>query len=92
MTACNSKKASTKEQLAAHPDTIQKILQVDRMTCDHCEMTIEGSIKELTVIVSVKADHEDSTTVVKYNASRVSLESISKAIEKKGYLVKGEVN
>ena len=92
ITACNSKKASTKEQLAAQPDTIQKVLHVERMTCDHCEMTIEGGVKELTGIVSVKANHIDSTTIVKYDASKVSLASISKAIEKKGYLVKGEVN
>ena len=90
--ACNSKTSGTKEQLAAEPDTIQKVLHVERMTCDHCEMTVEGSVKELAGIVSVKADYEDSTTVVKYDASKVSLASISKAIEKKGYLVTGEIN
>lgn len=92
LAACNSKNTNTKEQLAAQADTIQKVLHVERMTCDHCEMTIEGSVKELAGIVSVKADHVDSTTVVKYDASKVSLTSISQAIEKKGYLVKGEVN
>ena len=92
LTSCNSKTSNTKEQLAVQPDTIQKVLHVERMSCHDCELTIEGSVKELAGIVSVKANHEDSTTVVKYDASKVSLASISKAIEKKGYLVTGEVD
>lgn len=91
LAACNSKPSQTKEELASAPDTIQTVLHVNNMTCNHCEMTVEGGVKELAGIVSVKASYLDSTTTIKYDASKVSLASISQAIEKKGYKVEGEV-
>ncbi|MFA9392235.1 MAG: cation transporter [Prolixibacteraceae bacterium] len=90
LTACQSKPGKTDGNLSASHDTIQTVLHVERMTCDHCEMTIEGSVKELAGIVEVKADHEDSTTLVKYDAAVVTLADISAAIEKKGYKVIAE--
>lgn len=89
--ACQSKTAGTKDELASTPDTLQTIFKVERMTCDHCEMTVEGSVKELAGIVSVKANFEDSTTIVKYDASKVTKTSIAEVIEKKGYKVAGEI-
>lgn len=91
LAACNTKRSSTSEiSTTVVPDTIQTVLHVERMTCDHCEMTIEGSVKELPGIVQVKAEHLDSTTLIKYDASQISIETIAQAIEKKGYKVVGE--
>lgn len=83
--ACNSKNTKKVEAIAADPDTVALVLHVEGMTCDHCEMTVQGSVTELAGIIDVKADHEDSTTVVKYDASQTNLEAIKKAIEQKGY-------
>lgn len=88
--ACNSTNKKVNQELSATPDTLKTVLHVEGMTCDHCEMTVQGSVNEIAGIVSIKADHVDSSTVVSYDASQTSLSEISKAIEKKGYKVVGE--
>lgn len=90
LASCNSKSSSKDENVSANTDTLQMVLHVERMTCDNCEMTVENSVNALAGIVSIKANYEDSSAVVKYDASKVSLASISGAIEKKGYIVVGE--
>ena len=87
--ACNSKTNKGDSSAVAKPDTVQTILHVEGMTCDHCEMAIQGSVTKLAGVFSVKANYEDSTTVVKYDASKVAQEDINKAIAKKGYNVTG---
>lgn len=89
-TACNTKQNQSNESLASTADTIQTVLHVERMTCDHCEMTVEGSVKALPGIVEVKANFEDSTTSVQFDASLITLATITEAIEKNGYKVVGE--
>ena len=89
-TACNSKRNQLNDALATTADTIQTVLHVEWMTCDHCEMTIEGSVKALPGIVEVKANFEDSTTSVQFDVSQVTLTTITDAIEKNGYKVVGE--
>lgn len=88
--SCNTKTSTQSAQLSAQPDTIKTILHVEGMTCDHCEMTVQASVKELDGLVKVKANHVDSTTLVKFDASKTTIEEISKAIEKKGYKVIAE--
>ncbi|MGF7140438.1 cation transporter [Roseimarinus sediminis] len=90
LAACNNKSKSNTEVLSAAPDTLQTILHVEGMTCDHCEMTVQGSVAGLAGLVSIEANHVDSSTVVKYDASQLSLKQITEAIEKKGYKVVGE--
>ena len=87
--ACNSKTSKNSASVVAQPDTVLTILHVDGMTCDHCEMAIQGSVAELAGVIEVKANHEDSTTFVKYDASKVGLDAIDEAIAKKGYKVVG---
>lgn len=85
--ACNSPKTKTEANLSAEPDTVQTTLHVEGMSCDHCEMTIQDGVKQLDGIVEVVANHEDSTTYVKYDASKTSFKEITAAIQKKGYKV-----
>lgn len=77
--------AETKAQI------VELSLKVEGMTCDHCEMSIQKGVGELPGIESVLANHEDSTTVVKFDQSKTSEEDIKKAIEKRGYQVKGRI-
>ena len=91
LTACNSHNRKNETSVVSPPDTIETVLHVEGMTCNHCEMAIQGSVAELTGIVSVKANHLDSTTIVKYDASQVGLDAIDQAIAKKGYKVTGVI-
>lgn len=70
---------------------IEVSLKVGGMTCDHCEMSIQKGVGELPGIESVLANHEDSTTVVKFDQLKTSEDDIKKAIEKRGYQVKGRI-
>lgn len=88
--ACNSKQTKNTEAVATLPDTVALVLHVEGMTCNHCEMTVQGSVADLAGIIDIKADHRDSTSTVTYDASQINIDAITKAIEKKGYKVVGQ--
>ena len=57
------------------------------MTCTGCEIHIESEVNTLDGIISVKADYEKATTVVKYDKTKVNETAIEKAILKTGYKI-----
>lgn len=84
-------KNSQADQTQQEKQVVEISFKVEGMTCDHCEMSIQKGIGELPGIESVLANHEDSTTVVKFDKLQTSEEDIEKAIEKRGYQVKGKI-
>ena len=84
--ACNTKSTNESKTVSA-PDTISTVLKVAGMTCEHCEMTVQGSVKDIAGLIGIKANHKDSTTAVVYDASQTNLQEISTAIEGRGYKV-----
>ena len=66
-------------------------IQVGGMHCEMCEASIEKGINELAGIAYVKATLADSTAVVRFDDTKVELATIEKAIEKRGYTVKGKL-
>lgn len=90
LAACSRQGSNKQGKNTMIADTVSMVLQVERMTCEHCEMTVENSVKALPGIAEVKASHVDSSTVLRYNAAEVTLADITKAIESKGYKVVGE--
>jgi len=57
------------------------------MTCTSCEIHIENEVIILEGIISVKADYEKGTTMVKYDKSKVKENSIEEAILSTGYII-----
>jgi len=92
MMACNqqAKKTTVDQKTTVVIDTVVTLLQVNGMSCDGCEATIEKSVSKLPGIFEVKADHEDSTTLVKFDGNQTNLEKIGEAIASKGYTMVGE--
>lgn len=88
--ACQSGTKSN-QTTEAEKQVTEVSLKVEGMTCDHCEMSIQKGVAELPGIESVLANHEDSTTVVKFDQLKTSEDDIKKAIEKRGYHVKGRI-
>ncbi|MDA3930090.1 MAG: cation transporter [Prolixibacteraceae bacterium] len=89
--ACNSKKTSTTNgTLSTVSDTVKTVLHVEGMTCDHCEMTVQSSVGELSGLIKIEANYEDSTAYIQYDASQLTKKELAAAIEKKGYKVVGE--
>lgn len=91
--ACQS--ANNSEQSAnvesANVEFVETTINVGGMHCDMCVSSIEKGVNELEGISFVKASLNDSTTTVKYDASKTDLVHIEKAIEKRGYSIKKDL-
>ncbi|QGY45351.1 copper ion binding protein [Maribellus comscasis] len=83
----NKEKKSGQDQ-PANAELVETIVNVGGMHCDMCVNSIEKGVNELEGISFVKANLEDSTAVVKYDASKTDLAHIEAAIEKRGYSIK----
>jgi mercuric ion transport protein len=64
-------------------------LAVSGMTCTSCEIHIEGAVKKVPGVVSVKASYEKGSTVVEFDESKVSQDKIVATINGTGYAVEG---
>lgn len=62
------------------------VIQVEGMTCRHCEMSVEKAIKNLKGIEKVQASHKEKKVDIEYNNPDLKLEEIYNAIEETGYL------
>ena len=70
---------------------VETTINVGGMHCDMCVSSIEKGINELEGISFVKASLNDSTAIVKYDASKTDLAHIEKVIEKRGYSIKNDL-
>ena len=86
--ACNSGTKKGEEKSTVPAEIVEVSFDIGGMTCEHCVMSVTKGINELEGIEAVAVTLEDSTAVVKYNASVLEMDDIKKAIEKRGYLVK----
>jgi len=91
--SCQSgtKNAKVEEPVAEPAQIVKTTINIGGMHCDMCVTSIEKGVNELDGIISVKASLNDSDAVVAYDAKKVDLSKIEKAIEKRGYFVKGEL-
>lgn len=85
--ACNTPQKKTTEASTAPVEMVEVNLKVEGMTCTGCEQTIAKGVTELAGIDSISANHLDSTTFVRFDASKTDLAKISEAIEGRGYHV-----
>ena len=89
-TACQSgnKNSADDNANSAPVELVQTTIDIGGMDCDMCVKSVEKGVNELTGIASVAVSLDDSIAVVKYDAGKVQLAEIEKAIEKRGYKVK----
>jgi copper chaperone len=57
------------------------------MSCNHCKMTIENAVKELSGIKQVNADPNTKKVTVDFDEKTVSLDDIKSVIVDSGYEV-----
>lgn len=85
--ACNSGTQKTTE--VAQPEQIvESTIDIGGLHCDACVTSVEKGVNSLNGIESVKVTLADSTAIVSYNASAVSIDEIEESIEKRGYTIK----
>jgi len=63
------------------------VLNVEGMSCSHCVKAVTDAVMALNGVDRVDVSLEKKTAAVEYDAEKVSLESIKKAIEEEGYEV-----
>lgn len=65
----------------------QITLNVPDISCDHCKMSIEGAVNELSGIESAEVDVAGRKVDVSFDPNAQNLETIVTAIEEQGYEV-----
>jgi copper chaperone len=88
--SCNSgnKKTTDEKSAVTTEELVEATVNIGGMHCDMCVASIEKGVNELEGIESVAVSLTDSTAMVKFDASKVDLTKIGKAIKKRGYSVK----
>jgi copper chaperone len=61
------------------------ILNVEGMSCSHCESAVKKAVGALAGVKNVSVDLSGKTVTIDYNSDQVSLEDIRLAIEDQGY-------
>ncbi len=65
-----------------------KTLNVEGMSCSHCENSVKKSVGALNGVSSVTVDLKAKKVSVEFDPERVSIETIKDTIEDQGYDVK----
>jgi copper chaperone len=60
-------------------------LNVQGMSCGHCEASVKKAVGALGGVESVSVDLKGKTVTVDYDPGRVTLKAIKDAIEDQGY-------
>ena len=66
---------------------VEKTLPVPDVSCDHCKMSIEGALKDVTGLASAQVDIVAKTVSLSYDETQVSLDEIIETIAGVGYEV-----
>lgn len=88
--SCQSKKAdssSDKEELDV-VNAVELVLNVDGMTCEGCENTVEVGLTKLDGVASVEANHITGETKIIVDTTRISKIELAETVKKIGYAVK----
>jgi len=65
-----------------------KTLDVEGMSCSHCENAVKKAVGALNGVGSISVDLKGKKVTVEYDSEKVTVESIKDAIEDQGYDVK----
>lgn len=68
--------------------TVTDQLNVEGMSCSHCEASVKKAVGGLSGVDSVEVDLKGKRVTVKHDPEKTSLSAIAEAIEDQGYEVK----
>lgn len=63
----------------------QTTLNIQGMTCGHCESAVNNALTELQGVENVQVNLDKGTAEVSYDSSKVSTETMKEAVEEQGY-------
>ena len=78
----------TKTIIIKESDITEATLTIEGMTCTGCEYHVNQALNNSEGVIKAHSSYETGTVVVKFDKSKVSLEKLSKVVEKEtGYKV-----
>ncbi|MFQ5598834.1 MAG: heavy-metal-associated domain-containing protein [Nitrospiria bacterium] len=63
------------------------IMEIEGMTCGHCVETVSKAIEALSGVTEAVVKLEESRARVSYDAGKIDVSEIAKAVEAAGYAV-----
>lgn len=63
----------------------QEILNVEGMSCGHCESAVESALNNIDGVTSADVNLENGQVSVQYDDSKVAVSQMKDAIEDQGY-------
>ena len=71
---------------------VTKVFTVPGMMCNNCKETVEGATLGLDGVLSSEVDLPNKTATVSFDPAKVSVETITTAIERTGFDVESVVD
>ncbi|WP_302411955.1 heavy-metal-associated domain-containing protein [uncultured Veillonella sp.] len=71
---------------------VTKVFTVPGMMCNNCKETVEGATLGLEGVLSSEVDLPNKTAIVSFDPAKVSVETITTAIERTGFDVESVVD
>lgn len=69
------------------PTTLETVLSVPDISCEHCVKTINGALGELPGVERVSTDIPTKTVQLRYDPAQVSMDTIEATLDDAGYAV-----
>lgn len=67
--------------------TIKKTLNVEGMSCSHCERAVKNELGDVNGVLQTEVDLAGKTVTVEYDSDLVTEQMLADAIEEAGYEV-----
>jgi len=77
--------ANGKSTTTVLPVISTKLVKIDGMTCESCEIALAGAAKKMKGVASITASAKDGNAVVKYDLVKTDIDAVMKEIRKTGY-------
>lgn len=66
---------------------MERLINVEGMTCKHCKMTLEGALKKLNGVSNAEVNLENKQVVVVFDEGLINFEQMKETIVNAGYNV-----
>ncbi|RDW18256.1 copper-binding protein [Oceanobacillus arenosus] len=70
---------------------MEKTLNVQGMSCNHCKMSVEGALQKLAGVSAAEVNLEAGSVAVTFDDSKVNVDTMKEVIEEQGYDVEAKI-
>nr|WP_321450226.1 cation transporter [uncultured Carboxylicivirga sp.] len=86
--SCHNRNQRSSVKEIDSTNIVEIVMNIEGMTCEGCEVTIERGLLKLDGVIEVKADHNTGIAKVKADTVNLNKDDITRIINKVGYRVK----